>query len=103
MSRTATRLAPGEKMPCVADLTDLAAQMIPERQVRGDALQRILLVIVHIGRHTAIEEMARCLFLKRILPCPHCDHGQRLQWGGRDVDYGIKWPADRPRTTNSPQ
>ncbi len=30
------------------------------------------------------------------VPCPHCDHGQRLQWGGRDADFGIKWPKDRP-------
>jgi phage terminase large subunit GpA-like protein len=31
-----------------------------------------------------------------IVPCPHCDHGQRLRWGGRDTDFGIKWPRGRP-------
>jgi len=30
------------------------------------------------------------------VPCPHCDHGQPLSWGGRDHDYGIKWPEGRP-------
>ncbi len=31
-----------------------------------------------------------------IVPCPHCDHGQRLRWGGRDFDYGIKWKGVPP-------
>lgn len=31
-----------------------------------------------------------------IVPCPRCDHGQRLQWGGRDLDFGIKWPRNAP-------
>lgn len=30
------------------------------------------------------------------VPCPHCDHGQVLKWGGRDFDHGIKWPAGEP-------
>lgn len=30
------------------------------------------------------------------VPCPHCDEGQPLAWGGRDCDYGIKWPDGEP-------
>lgn len=30
------------------------------------------------------------------VPCPHCDHGQILKWGGRDTDYGLKWPKGEP-------
>ncbi len=30
------------------------------------------------------------------VPCPYCDHGQRLRWGGPDVDYGIKWDGRSP-------
>lgn len=30
------------------------------------------------------------------VPCPHCDHGQTLKWGGRDHDYGIKFEPDDP-------
>jgi len=33
---------------------------------------------------------------RRFVPCVHCDHGQYLKWGGRDHDYGIKWPDGRP-------
>ncbi len=29
--------------------------------------------------------------------CPHCQHEQFLRWGGRDKDFGIKWPKDSPR------
>ena len=25
------------------------------------------------------------------VPCPHCDHYQPLEWGGADVEHGIKW------------
>lgn len=32
------------------------------------------------------------------VPCPHCDHGQVLQWGGRDCDYGLKWEPGQPDT-----
>lgn len=32
----------------------------------------------------------------RFLPCPHCDHGQVLKWGGRDHDHGLKWPKGEP-------
>lgn len=31
------------------------------------------------------------------VPCPHCDHGQVLKWGGKDADYGLKWPKDQPQ------
>ena len=30
------------------------------------------------------------------VPCPHCDHGQYLRWGGVEFDYGIKWPKSEP-------
>ena len=30
------------------------------------------------------------------VPCPHCDHGQILKWGGKEFDYGIKWPSGDP-------
>ena len=29
------------------------------------------------------------------VPCPHCGHFQPLEWGGKDVEYGIKWKLDR--------
>lgn len=32
----------------------------------------------------------------RLVPCPHCDHGQELRFGGREFDYGLKWPEGRP-------
>jgi phage terminase large subunit GpA-like protein len=32
-----------------------------------------------------------------LVPCPYCKLYQRLQWGGRDYDYGIKWPAGKPK------
>lgn len=28
------------------------------------------------------------------VPCPHCGHEQRLQWGGPDTPYGIKWDRE---------
>lgn len=34
------------------------------------------------------------------VPCPHCDHGQVLKWGGRDHDYGIKWEEGAPETAS---
>ncbi len=30
------------------------------------------------------------------VPCPHCREEQPLEWGGKDKDYGFKWPAGRP-------
>jgi phage terminase large subunit GpA-like protein len=32
------------------------------------------------------------------VPCPHCDHGQRLLLGGKDTDYGLKWTNNDPDT-----
>lgn len=28
------------------------------------------------------------------IPCPHCGGEQHLQWGGKDVPYGIKWETN---------
>ncbi|WP_237274008.1 terminase gpA endonuclease subunit [Sulfitobacter sp. M22] len=28
------------------------------------------------------------------VPCPHCDEMQYLEFGGRDVDYGLKWKVN---------
>jgi phage terminase large subunit GpA-like protein len=46
------------------------------------------------------EEVSRIwsYFLKtdqryRWVPCPHCDEGQVLEFGGRDTDYGLKWDS----------
>jgi phage terminase large subunit GpA-like protein len=25
------------------------------------------------------------------VPCPHCDEFQTLEWGGKDIPYGMKW------------
>lgn len=33
-----------------------------------------------------------------LVPCPHCDHGQDLRWGGPGEPYGIKWEAGNPET-----
>jgi len=33
------------------------------------------------------------------VPCPHCNEYQKLEWGGPDKDYGIKWENDDPSTT----
>ena len=35
---------------------------------------------------------------KRYFPCPLCGHMQYLQWGGKDVDFGIKWKDNDPET-----
>lgn len=32
------------------------------------------------------------------VPCPQCDHGQVLRWGGKDLDFGIKWDNKDPYT-----
>ncbi len=32
------------------------------------------------------------------VPCPHCGEFQRLQWGGKDAPFGIKWDAGKPET-----
>lgn len=37
-----------------------------------------------------LESNQQMLFL----PCPHCDHGQRLRFGSPDVDYGLKFSTE---------
>ena len=32
------------------------------------------------------------------VPCPHCGELQRLQWGGPDKRYGLKWEEGKPDT-----
>jgi phage terminase large subunit GpA-like protein len=34
------------------------------------------------------------------VPCPHCTEFQVLEWGGRDVAYGLKWDASDPKTAH---
>jgi phage terminase large subunit GpA-like protein len=35
------------------------------------------------------------------VPCPHCGEMQYLQWGGPDVQFGIKWALKEDRTLDS--
>lgn len=30
------------------------------------------------------------------VPCPNCDEMLILKWGGKDKDYGVKWPSGEP-------
>jgi phage terminase large subunit GpA-like protein len=32
------------------------------------------------------------------VPCPHCDEGQKLEWGRVDDDFGMKWKNEDPKT-----
>lgn len=32
---------------------------------------------------------------KYFVPCPHCDHGQVMVWGGPDEDRGFKWEREK--------
>jgi phage terminase large subunit GpA-like protein len=32
------------------------------------------------------------------VPCPHCDHEQVLDWGGKGCDHGFKWLNDDEKT-----
>lgn len=32
------------------------------------------------------------------VPCPSCDEYQKLEWGGKDKDFGIKWENNDPTT-----
>jgi phage terminase large subunit GpA-like protein len=32
------------------------------------------------------------------VPCPHCDAMQRLEWGGKDAEFGFKWTGDDAET-----
>jgi phage terminase large subunit GpA-like protein len=34
------------------------------------------------------------------LPCPHCGYMQRLIWGGKDSEFGIKWEVGKPSTAH---
>lgn len=36
--------------------------------------------------------------LKYHVPCPHCEHEQHLQFGGRDKGFGLKWESGKPET-----
>lgn len=38
--------------------------------------------------------------LKFHLPCPECQGEQVLKWGGPDVEHGIKWHDDNPKTAH---
>lgn len=33
------------------------------------------------------------------VPCPLCDHGQALRFGGKDCDYGLKWDGRKTEDT----
>lgn len=38
------------------------------------------------------REVRECHVLMRYhVPCPHCGEMQPLEWGGKDVDHGLKW------------
>lgn len=34
------------------------------------------------------------------VPCPICDYGQTLKWGGPDYDFGVKWKNGDPGTAH---
>ncbi len=34
------------------------------------------------------------------VPCPHCEDLQLLEWGGPDVDYGLKWETEDGKPHN---
>lgn len=34
------------------------------------------------------------------VPCPHCGHEQKLEFGGADTPYGLKWDAGKPETAH---
>lgn len=36
--------------------------------------------------------------LKFFVPCPHCNHEQVLEWGGKDCKHGFKWFDDNPKS-----
>lgn len=35
-----------------------------------------------------------------LVPCPHCGHEQKLEFGGKDTPYGLKWEAGKPETAH---
>jgi phage terminase large subunit GpA-like protein len=34
------------------------------------------------------------------VPCPHCGHEQKLEFGGKDTTHGLKWDAGQPETAH---
>jgi phage terminase large subunit GpA-like protein len=34
------------------------------------------------------------------VPCPHCGHEQKLEFGGKDTSWGIKWDQGKPETAH---
>jgi len=34
------------------------------------------------------------MYFKFYIPCPHCEHEQPLEWGGKDAEHGFKWQGD---------
>jgi phage terminase large subunit GpA-like protein len=34
------------------------------------------------------------------VPCPHCGHEQKLEFGGKDTKYGLKWESGKPETAH---
>lgn len=63
-------------------------------------LKNILVSSPTIKKHSRIEKWFD-LSDKRYnnVPCPHCDAGQILKWGGKDKDFGFKWTGRDPETT----
>lgn len=39
-------------------------------------------------------------FFKFHIPCPHCNQFQNLEFGGKDVPYGLKWEHAQPSTAH---
>lgn len=35
---------------------------------------------------------------KWLVPCPHCEHRQSLEWGGPEEPFGLKWEDGKPDT-----
>jgi phage terminase large subunit GpA-like protein len=74
------------------------ALKLAERRM-GDAWNRILIEgsTPKIKGACAISDSYESSDKRRYLvPCPRCDAGQYLEWGGKEFDFGIKWPKDRP-------
>lgn len=40
------------------------------------------------------------IYMEFYLPCPECTLEQVLRWGGKDVNYGIKWDNADPKTAH---
>ena len=46
------------------------------------------------GKSHIMEYYNRTNQLHRYVPCPLCNEFQILKFGGRDIDYGLKWDGD---------